>query len=451
MRSYVDGGASTRRRVRDCACHHTNAGAGNGHQRELFGVRRTVRVLAIMGLTDEQQAVIAASEQRMLVNAYAGTGKTETTAHRVARSIEQGRKVLLLCFTRAAQQQLSARLDSLGVRARVSTIHSFSHDVVRRWHERHSAVMPEIVGDAFMRRLLIQSGFAGSGANAEAIKRASTFIANGMTSGFTQSDEFDGKTARALVEAYAAEKQRRNKIDFDDLVGMATEIVGAWSGEIIVDEAQDLSNIQLRLLDALTDSDTTVSWIGDRWQSIFGFAGVDADLFRKRSEWTQFTLSKSFRSTREVLTIANQLISDRIASDIIGGKVEVRQRSQADTMGDLLSWCQGGDAILARTNAELDEIARVLSYEHVPHTRMAFDSHDAMTERKRRATTLLTIHSAKGLEFERVAVVGLNGRSFGAFEASAEEARLFYVAATRAKSALTLFTQDGDLPFEVEA
>jgi superfamily I DNA/RNA helicase len=64
---------------------------------------------------------------------------------------------------------------------------------------------------------------------------------------------------------------------------------------------------------------------------------------------------------------------------------------------------------------------------------------------------LSTIHAAKELEWEAVAVVGLNGRSFGTFDPSPEEARLFYVAATRAKQDLMLFTQDGDLPFEVES
>lgn len=404
-----------------------------------------------MKLTDEQHAVVSSSEARMLVNAYAGTGKTETTAHRVARLVSDGRKVLLLCFTRAAQQQLSSRLDAMGVSARVSTLHSFAHEVLRRWHEKHGAIMPDLAGDFMLRRIIMRAGFTASSSNVEAIRRASTFIANGITSGFPQSNEFDGQSARALVEGYAAEKARRNKVDYDDMISMAAEIVGAWKGDIIIDEAQDLSNLQLRLIDALTGDDTNIAWVGDRWQSIYGFAGVDADLFKKRSEWAQYTLSKSFRSSREVLMIANQLIPDRIASDFIGGRVEVRKRSHHETMDDLQNWRTGNDAVLARTNSELDEIARTFTVEGIGYTRSAFPVHDALPKRKINGTVLMTIHAAKGLEFERVAVVGLNSRSFGKFDASAEEARLFYVAATRGKNELTLFTSDGELPFEVEA
>lgn len=403
-----------------------------------------------MNLTEEQQAVIECRDSRILVNAYAGTGKTETTAHRVASLRNEHRPVLLLCFTRAAQQQLSDRLKRMGVKAKVRTLHSFAHDLVRRWHDRNSVPMPSLTTDLLLRKVIQRHGYSPTTSNVEAIQRASTFVANGRRSGFPQSSEFDGETAVRILREYVKEKEETNRVDYDDLIGMATEITGVWHGEIIVDEAQDLSNLQIRFLEAMTGPDTTVTWIGDRWQSIFNFAGVDDDIFQKRVAWRQLTLTQSFRSASEVLTVANQLIPDEIRSELTGGKVDVRTRTTSETMSDLVDWVTGNDAILARTKSELQQISAHLLYAGKKYSFTPFSSNDAADLPALRPTVLSTVHAAKGLEWDRVAVVGLNGRSFGAFDPTSEEARLFYVSATRSKTSLTLFTQDAELPFEVE-
>lgn len=404
-----------------------------------------------MNLTEEQQAVIECRDSRILVNAYAGTGKTETTAHRVASLRKEHRPVLLLCFTRAAQQQLSDRLKRMGVKAKVRTLHSFAHDIVRKWHAKNSIEMPSLTSDMLLRKVIQKHGFSPTSSNIEAVQRAATFIANGRKTGFPQSSEFDGPTAVVILKDYVKIKEETNRVDYDDLIGMATALVGQWRGEIVVDEAQDLSNIQIALLDAMTGPDTTVTFIGDRQQSIFEFAGVDADIFSKRASWSQLTLTQSFRSSRGVLTVANQLIPDEIRSEMDGGSVEVRTRTSGETVADLVEWVQGNDAILARTNSELQQIAAHLMYAGKPYWFSAFPTSDAVPLPKIVPTVLSTVHAAKGLEWDRVAVIGLNGRAFGSFDPTPEEKRLFYVATTRAKTSLTLFTQDAELPFEVEA
>ena len=307
--------------------------------------------------------------------------------------------------------------------------------------------MPDLVSDRFLRSIVMEAGFNPTNSNVESIRRASTFLANGMTTGFPHSSEFDGKTARALVEEYARRKEEQNKVDYDDLIGLATEVVRPWTGEIVVDEAQDLSNLQLALLDAMTGPDTTITWVGDRFQSIYGFAGVDAELFTSRSNWSQLSLSKSFRSTKEVLKIANQLLPRPIRSDRGGGSAIAYTATSYQTTDFLLEWVKGNDAILARTKQELEQLATALTNEGIPFIRGGVDEEKPL---KNRPTILSTIHSAKGLEWDRVAIIGLNGRSFGSFPATPEESRLFYVAATRARSELVMFTQDGYLPFEVE-
>lgn len=399
-----------------------------------------------MKLTAEQTAIVGARHARILVNAYAGTGKTETTAHRVVSLVRDRRKVLLLCFTKAAQQQLETRLASMDCPVKVMTLHSFAHEVLRRYFERKGQDMPSLAPDGLLRKVILRSGHNPTSANIEAVRRASTFVANGMTTGFPQSSDFDGATCRLLVERYAKEKELLNQVDYDDLISMAACVVRPWKGEIIVDEAQDLSNLQINLLDKLTGPETSITWVGDRFQSIYSFAGVSSELFGNRSHWTQYGLTQSFRSAAGCLTVANQLIPSPIVSTKLGGTVSVYAKDQAGTIDHLIENHDKYNAILARTNTELQHISANLKYCDVPHNTSPYPANDAI--KKTSGLVLSTIHSAKGLEWDSVAVVGLSSKGFKGFDATPEEKRLFYVASTRSKQALALFTENR-LPFGV--
>ena len=142
--------------------------------------------------------------------------------------------------------------------------------------------------------------------------------------------------ARALQAVYAARKADAGVMDFDDLIvttlrlfsqpGISEWILYKLDGgisHILVDEAQDTSGMQWRIVDALLDNffavgsaggDKTLFVVGDKKQSIYGFQGADAELFsRYRNEFferaegamQELPLEISFRSTRNVLAVVD--------------------------------------------------------------------------------------------------------------------------------------------------
>jgi superfamily I DNA/RNA helicase len=140
-----------------------------------------------------------------------------------------------------------------------------------------------------------------------------------------------------------------------------------------------------------------------------------------------------------------------MVTDRIGGRVEVRDEPFSMWGYYLSKWSSGGSAVIARTNAELDDVQTVMEAEGITTSRRYVERHENTMLTWQQPVFLMTAHAAKGLEFERVAIVGLTDSSWYGFDASAEEARLFYVAITRAKNELSMWTRSGGLPFEVEA
>lgn len=149
----------------------------------------------------------------------------------------------------------------------------------------------------------------------------------------------------ALVEdfsdAYAAEKKRRNLLDFSDLEhftvrlltneeGKPTELAGEWSRrftEIMVDEYQDTNEVQNAIFTALSRQGQNLFLVGDVKQSIYRFRLADPTIFLSKyrsflpytkameGQERYITLSKNFRSRPEVLKSVNQLFFDLMSSE----------------------------------------------------------------------------------------------------------------------------------------
>lgn len=399
-----------------------------------------------MEYTDEQEDAARSRAARTLIRALAGTGKTETVAHRAASLTDEGAQPgSVLCFTRSARAQLSSRLNEQGVPIEVETVHGSAYRVVRGWFEDRGLTMPRVTDGADTARKVVRSaGFAGSGSEVDAVLRASTGRWNGTVALGSIPGTMTPADVRALADLYSAAKRRHQRMDFDDLVVLGAEVAEPVHGEVIVDEAQDLSAVQVAYVEALA-THGAMTWVGDPHQAVFGFAGVDGGLFDRLDGWSEHTLTRSFRSAQEVLDAANQLIGpDRLSSTKTGGSVTVRAVDFAAQADEVVARMTPGTVVLTRTRD-----SGSLQSERLEGGGWVVRQ-DPMEVPGDRSVDVSTVHSAKGSEWDHVVIVDTARDGFNGFEPTPEERRLFYVAMTRACRSVTVYSADGTMPWEVQ-
>lgn len=399
-----------------------------------------------MDYTDEQVDAAEIRAHRVLIRALAGTGKTETVAYRAALLTDEGDvPSATLCFTRAARDTLTERFAEQGVPSEVQTVHASAYTAVRTWHELRGLSMPRVTdGDRVVRDVLQSAGFGSSNTEVDAVLRASTGQWNGTNTLSAIPATMTVADVKALADMYQAAKRARNMIDFDDLVVIGAEVVEPGHGEVIVDEAQDLSTVQVAYVEALA-GDNPMSWVGDPHQAVFGFAGVDGQLFDQLEGWKDLTLTQSFRSSQAILDVANQLIEpDELCSDFTGGGVELKHVAYADQVNEIAGSVGDETVVLTRTRD-----SGILQSERLER--------DGWVVRQNcdgkpgdRSIDVSTVHSAKGSEWQHVAIMDMTEDGFNGFERSEEERRLFYVALTRACQSVTVYSMDGVNPWEVQ-
>lgn len=400
-----------------------------------------------MQYTQEQLAIAADRSPRLLVKALAGTGKTETVALRVQSLIEGGTKpeeIQTLCFTTSARDQLRRRLDDRGFHAvHVSTVHSAAYQLLSRWCEDNGRAFPRVSsGEKYAKEALTLLGITPSESNTNAVLRLSTAQFNGSFDGIVLA-QLAAEELLSATDFYQVVKRRHGLYDFDDLTALAAHVAPKNLTEVIVDEAQDLNALQVKFIEGLTNDRMT--WVGDNNQSVFAFAGVDGGLFGTLTGWHELTLSKSFRSTEEILHVANQLSTDVLHSSMDGGKVTVAHVGYDAVAGHVVkSKASESHAVIGRTRNSLERIAtaleasgRIVQRSWAEHVTGA-DIH------------VSTVHKAKGGEWDSVTVVDLTVDGFDGCDVTDEEQRLFYVAVTRAKRKLELITLDGEIPWKVQ-
>lgn len=257
-------------------------------------------------LDADQRRAVTTESRLVAVIAGAGSGKTRVLirriAYRIATESADPRHTLALTFTREAAGELRRRLRHLGLGQRIEagTFHSVALGILRqRWTDQGRR-FPTIVDDR--PRLIAAALNTPNEQLDDIITELSWASARGITaenySTVARSRGQQPSKAARISEAMAAyerEKSSRGVLDLDDLlVRCAREIERdqafadaiRWRfRHIHVDEAQDLTPIQQRLLAAIrTPTTDDLFIVGDPAQSIYGFNGSDPDLLIQVSD-----------------------------------------------------------------------------------------------------------------------------------------------------------------------
>ncbi|CAB4571544.1 MAG: AAA family ATPase [Actinobacteria bacterium] len=539
---------------------------------KLGGEEPSLRAEEILAALDEDQRTVAlATRGPVCVIAGAGTGKTRAITHRIAYAAAIGTmdpsKVLALTFTARAAGEMRTRLRSLGVpTVAARTVHSAAlKQLIYFWPTVFGGRTPDLMNSKtpFLTEAVNRADLTGEirVTSRETMRDIATEIEWAKVSQVAPIDYLDQVNARqmkprvkaehiaAIYVAYESLKKQELAIDFEDVLLLTSamleeertvrERVQDQYRYFTVDEYQDISPIQQRLINAWLGSRKDICVVGDPAQTIYSFAGatpVFLNTFTQRfPEAEVIRLSTGYRSTPEITFAANALLrnssmgQELTASNDHGlhPSVDGYKDESAEITGiltQITALLSEGTApqeiaILARTNSQLKGVERAMNSKGLPyqvrsterfferqdvrdflkqvrqasvlptegatwidelrtiaqpyltgesidgiaallHLGRELDSDDGFTPKTLRGflrevedrvtqnnpptmpvVTLATLHAAKGLEWERVFLMGASegilpletGSTGTSDSVVAEERRLFYVGMTRAK------------------
>ncbi len=290
-------------------------------------------------LNDEQRRAVTHPGGPLLILAGAGSGKTRVLTHRVAWLIRQEGvspdRILAVTFTNKAAGEMRERIAGLlGLPVRglwIGTFHSVCLRLLRS-HAREAGfeeglsvfdredqlgllkrTMKDLGLDASMQRVRDMAALIGRAKN-EA-KDADAYEA--------EADTPARRQVAKVFRAYQDALRQQNAADFDDLLLLAYRMLSrnealadAYSRHfmhVLVDEYQDTNHVQFRIVELLARRHRNIFVVGDDDQSIYGWRGADVrnilEFKEHFPEATVIRLEQNYRSTPQILAIANAAIS----------------------------------------------------------------------------------------------------------------------------------------------
>ncbi|WP_316239355.1 ATP-dependent helicase [Bradyrhizobium sp. SZCCHNR1015] len=300
----------------------------------------------------EHGGALAAPGPPLLIIAGAGSGKTNTLAHRVAHLLVNGadpRRILLMTFSRRAASEMSRRVERiarkvLGGQAEAvtagltwaGTFHGLGARMLRDYAERVGLDPVFTIHDredsADLMNLVrherglsnTQRRFPTKGTCLAIYSRcvnADMPLEEALVRHFPWCAEWAGEL-KGLFAAYVEAKQANAVLDYDDLLlywaqMMADNTIAREIGDrfdhVLVDEYQDTNRLQSQILLGLKPDGAGLTVVGDDAQSIYAFRAATVrnildfpDQFSPRADIV--TLDRNYRSTQPILTAANGVI-----------------------------------------------------------------------------------------------------------------------------------------------
>ncbi|MCU0874809.1 MAG: UvrD-helicase domain-containing protein [Pirellulaceae bacterium] len=290
-------------------------------------------------LNPEQKKAVNTLSGPLLVLAGAGSGKTRVVTFRIAKLIKHGirpSRILAVTFTNKAADEMQERIGSLiGKRLKerpfVSTFHSHCVKILRRHIRRLGypekfAICDrgdqESIARSVLREIHVPNESLRPGDLLYQIsswKSRSILPAEAVRIAQTDKEHL----ASLGYRRYQRTLKNTGAVDFDDLLLCTEELLskhrdvleeeGGRFDHILVDEYQDTNGSQYRIVKALASGHRNLCVVGDDDQSIYGWRGAEVEhILRFAEDWPDATvvrLEDNYRSTAEILELANRLIA----------------------------------------------------------------------------------------------------------------------------------------------
>ncbi|WP_139905303.1 UvrD-helicase domain-containing protein [Clostridium thermarum] len=359
-------------------------------------------------LTEKQKAAVLHKDGPALVLAVPGAGKTTVLLARTANLIINHRvnpaSILSITFSRASALDMKNRyynffreITSIG--ANFSTIHSFSYELIRKYSIMNNIsykIIEEGENKGLKREILRTLFKEHNGENMdddalEDLSNSIGYVKNMMLNPHEiveYSNTLDIKCFVQIFNAYEKIKRSNNFIDYDDMLTLAYEILKKDEellsryrnlyNYIQIDEGQDTSKIQHKLIEIIANPQNNVFVVADDDQSIYSFRGAYPKFLlefdKMYGNTKKYFIEQNFRSTPQIVGLANRFIksnTERFNKELhtenrSGDRVKtVKLKDEIEEVDYILSQISSAEnkesAILYRNNMAAIKLADELS------------------------------------------------------------------------------------------
>ncbi len=373
----------------------------------------------LAGLDPEQEEAARAVRGPVCILAGAGTGKTRTITHRIAYAVRTGAvppgQLLAVTFTARAAGEMRGRLRALGVGGpgrggvQALTFHAAALRQLRYFGPRVlGGPVPGLL-DNKIRMVATAAARAGIRDTDRTVLRdlaaeiewakvtlcpPERYVARSVEAG--REPPVPAATVPAVLVAYEEVKAQAGMLDFEDLLLVTAaaieehrdvaEELRARYRHFVVDEYQDVSPLQQRLLDAWLGGRDDLCVVGDPNQTIYSFTGATPAYLlgfgRRFPGATVVKLVRDYRSTPQVVELANRVLGRRSSLRLVGqrpagpsptfGEYDDEPAEAAVVATACRAAIDGGTpaselAVLFRVNAQSEAYERALAEAGVPY------------------------------------------------------------------------------------
>ncbi|GAA9176615.1 ATP-dependent helicase [Helicobacter pylori] len=363
-------------------------------------------MLETLQLNPEQLKAAKALKGYNLVIASAGTGKTSTIVGRILHLLDNGIKpeeILLLTFTNKASNEMIARVAKYfksSSKIEAGTFHAVAYRYLKEHYPNLSLKQPKEL------KKLLESIVDTKNALTDDDKKPYTsqhlYALYSLYTNALKQEDFSAWLSNKnpehtpyaafyenILDEFENTKKKHNYIDYNDLLLLFKQAMLERPSpykEVLCDEFQDTNPLQESILDAINPP--SLFCVGDYDQSIYAFNGADISII---SNFTQkyknaqvFTLTKNYRSSKEILDLANQVIQRN--ERIYPKNLEVVKSGHFNkpallNYNDNIAQCQDiakrivmrknfkEVAVIFRNNASADQLEAALRSHNVPSKR----------------------------------------------------------------------------------